>query len=66
MTASRTESQPAKGLGQGAEDTLASQTTVSTDPFVGRVLSHYRLEARLVHKKRTGGNPLFRPVSPKP
>ena len=45
--ASRTETEQAKGLGQGAEEMDPGQTALRKDPFVGRVLSHYRLEERL-------------------
>jgi eukaryotic-like serine/threonine-protein kinase len=45
--ASRTETQPAKRLDQGTEETLTGQTALAADPFIGRVLSHYRLEERL-------------------
>jgi eukaryotic-like serine/threonine-protein kinase len=45
--ASRTETQQAKGVGQGTEEMDSGQTVLGTDPFIGRVLSHYRLEERL-------------------
>src|SRR5215472_16489737 len=45
--ASRTEPQPANRLDPGTEETLRAQTSPAADPFVGRVLSHYRLEQRL-------------------
>src|SRR5215468_6033513 len=45
--AARTETQQPKGVGQGAEETHHGQAAPGVDPFVGRVLSHYRLEARL-------------------
>ena len=45
--ASRTETQQAKDLGQGTEEMLAGETALAVDPFVGRVLSHYRLDERL-------------------
>ncbi len=44
---SRTETQKAKGVGQGTEEMLPGQTALAVDPFIGRVLSHYRLEERL-------------------
>jgi len=45
--ASRTETQQAKGLAQRAEQIHPGQTAISSDPFIGRVLSHYRLEEQL-------------------
>jgi serine/threonine protein kinase/tetratricopeptide (TPR) repeat protein len=45
--ASRTQSQQEKGLGQGTEEMLPGETALAVDPFIGRVLSHYRLEERL-------------------
>src|SRR5215470_6351923 len=45
--AARTETQQPKVVGQGAEETPHGQAAPGVDPFVGRVLSHYRLEERL-------------------
>src|SRR5262249_44589175 len=43
--AGRTETQQPKGVGHGAEETHPRLMALGVDPFVGRVLSHYRLEA---------------------
>src|SRR5215472_8217454 len=45
--AARTETQQPKGVGHGAEETHLGQAAPGVDPFVGRVLSHYRLEEPL-------------------
>jgi eukaryotic-like serine/threonine-protein kinase len=45
--ASRTEPQQANRSYPGTDEILPEQPAVPGDPFIGRVLSHYRLEARL-------------------
>jgi hypothetical protein len=58
--APRTQTQQAEDLGQVAEEALSGQTAPSVDPFIGRVLSHYRLEERL----GAGGMGVAAPVQP--